>query len=70
MIEELKAMQLKAVKHYSSQKYDEAENIFKEILAVLQTIYPVDHPECAKAESSILMVQRRKTAAQKQVNKK
>ena len=70
MKEELQAMQLKAVKFYISQNYEEAENIFKEILAVLQTVYPVDHPECAKAENSVLMVQRRKAAAQKRVNKK
>jgi hypothetical protein len=63
--EELRKLQLEAIKRYNDQQYDDAEALFSEMLEVLKTIYPANHPECVKAEKSIIMVQRRRVAADK-----
>ena len=64
--EEVTKLQLEAVKCYNNQQYDEAEAIFRDILQVLQEVYhSSNHPDCVKTEKSILMVQRRRNAAEK-----
>jgi len=63
VMDEVKKLRVEAVSKFSAQQFEEAEMLFSEILEVMQSIYPPDHPECVKAEKSILMVQQKKRAA-------
>lgn len=65
VLRDLKAIQTIAVQAYNAGDYQESEKRFIEALAVLQMLYPPNHPECLKAEKSITMVQNKIQSLQK-----
>lgn len=58
-------IQTQAVTAFNLGNYQEAEKKFTEAKAVVQMMYPPGHPECVKADKSLLMVQTKARAAKK-----
>lgn len=65
VLRELKAIQTIAVQAYNAGDLQESEKRFIESLAVLQMIYPPNHPDVIKAEKSVSMVQSKIQSLQK-----
>lgn len=60
VLSEAKAIQVEAVTCYNNMQYAAAEAKFADVLEVMRLLYPATHPECIKAEKSVLMVQRKR----------
>lgn len=61
LTQRIEEMKKEAINLFYAGKFAESESIFQEVLTILQSIYPFNHPECVKIEKSILMVQRKST---------
>lgn len=48
-----------AILEFNAGNFKDALEYFKLVLQLLQSLYPANHPECVKAEKSILLVQRK-----------
>lgn len=60
MIEEkANAIRRDAILEFNAGNFKDALEYFKLVLQLLQSIYPANHPECVKAEKSILLTQRK-----------
>jgi hypothetical protein len=59
MEEKIKLSQKHAIMLFNQNKFDESLVYFEDVLRMLQMMYPANHPECVKAEKSILLVQRK-----------
>jgi hypothetical protein len=58
-MDKLNYLKREAVKLYNAQDYSNAEFLFQEALVLTRSMYSPNHPECVKAEKSILMVRRK-----------
>lgn len=59
MDEKIKLTQRQAILLFNENKFADACMYFQEVLCLLQLVYPANHPECIKAEKSILLTQRK-----------
>eukprot|EP00981_Chlorochromonas_danica_P005725 scaffold1182_cov229-Ochromonas_danica.AAC.1 len=59
MEEKIRLTQRQAILLFNQNNFEEALSYFEESLKLLQMIYPSNHPECIKAEKSILLTQRK-----------
>lgn len=59
MEEKIRLTQRQAILLFNQNNFEEALGYFEESLKLLQMIYPSNHPECIKAEKSILLTQRK-----------
>ncbi len=59
MLLEARELQRQAVICYNNQQYAQAEEKFRDVFEVMKMLFPVGHPECQRAEKSVLMVQRK-----------
>ncbi|RYH20393.1 hypothetical protein EON65_23590, partial [archaeon] len=57
--EKIAVMKRQAVVLFNQNKFEESLAYFEEVLRLLQSLYPPNHPECIKGEKSIILVQRR-----------
>lgn len=57
--DELNAYKKEAVVQYNAGDFVQAEALFRQVLEIVQSMYPPNHPECIKAEKSIMLVQRK-----------
>jgi hypothetical protein len=56
---EARELQRQAVLCYNNQQYAQAEAKFRDVCEVMKMLFPAGHPECVRAEKSVLMVQRK-----------
>jgi hypothetical protein len=56
---EARELQRQAVICYNNQQYAQAEAKFRDVWEVMKLLFPPGHPECVRAEKSVLMVQRK-----------
>lgn len=47
------------IQYYNAQQYDEAYAMFLQAKQILQSMYPLHHPECQKIEKSLVLVERK-----------
>lgn len=59
VLREARALQREAVVCYNNQQYTKAEAMFRDVLEVMQLLFPATHPEVIKAEKSVQMLQRK-----------
>jgi hypothetical protein len=59
---EAREVQRQAVLCYNNQQYAQAEAKFRDVCEVMKMLFPPGHPEVARAEKSVLMVQRKMSA--------
>lgn len=57
--DQLNAFKKEAIMQFNAGNFQQAEALFKQVLEIVQSMYPPNHPECIKAEKSILLVQRK-----------
>lgn len=48
-----------AILEFNAGNFKDALELFKLVLQIMQALYPPNHPECVKAEKSILLAQRK-----------
>lgn len=60
MLNEARVIQKEAVACYNNMQLAAAEAKFADVLEVMRLLYPATHPECIRAEKSVLMVQRKR----------
>jgi hypothetical protein len=57
--QDLKSIQNQAVLKFSQRNYAKAEELFKQALDILLTMYDPSHPECVRTEKGIKACQQR-----------
>jgi hypothetical protein len=57
--EKADSLRREAILEFNNGNFKDAIELFKIVLQLLQSLYPTNHPECVKAEKSILLAQRK-----------